>query len=155
MSRLIDLLVFHPSGSESSQPLSLSLAGSSASGLGVTGILKVIQRFFLELFTVRGTLRGLPNRGCSFMADAWQGLWQTPVEVQSSFAAALSQIKLNLRADIAATDPADEQFETAELADIQLAADTVKLYIRLFTKAGDSRIVLAPLPLTAVTRRTD
>jgi hypothetical protein len=146
-----DLLVFHDNGE--GRPMSLSLLGDTAHGMAVTGILKGCQRFFLELFTVSGSLRGLPHRGCPFMQDAWSGLWQTPSDVQASFAASLMTIRQNLRADILDADPAEERFADAQLLDVQTVKDATKLFIRYVSAAGTARVVEAPVPFSAISRR--
>src|SRR6056300_791247 len=105
--RRIDLLVFH--GDNPGVPLAMSLNGNTVHGLVISGIRKLIQRFFLELFTVQGSLRGLPNRGCSFISDGWTGLWTTHTDIMGSFSAAVVSIKSNLLADQYDDDPLDEQ----------------------------------------------
>jgi len=125
--------------------LTQQLVSESSSGLLLTGPLKLVQRFFLELMTERGSLMFLPQRGSTFMLDAQRGYWRTPGDVSSSFYAALLDIKNNLIQDENPDDPSDECFRGAELLGVSVTPNLVTARIKVTTAAGDAPVITFPL----------
>lgn len=121
------------------------LALPAASGTLLTGIRKLAQRFLLELFTERGSMRYLPDRGCDFLTAARQGRLRTPFDVLAAFSAALVDIRQNLTSEETDADPPDEQFADATVAALTVRPGFLALTLRITSQAGTSREVLAPL----------
>jgi hypothetical protein len=131
------------------RPLNISLA-NGPHGAAVTGVLKLMQWFVMELFTVPGSLRGRPDRGCEFMVDAWRGIWRTPADVQASFTAALVTIKRNRLADETDDLPPEEKFVDATLLEATAQTDSVFLRIRIETEAGEPKIIEQPVKFSSL-----
>jgi len=128
--------------------LTQALATSDNGGQITTGIQKLAQRFLLELLTEQGSLTYLPDRGCDFMAKARLGNFLTPLDVLSSFSAALVDIRNNLEIEELESDPDDERFLDAEAEAVTLNAGSATLHIRITSRAGNTRKVIAPLNIT-------
>jgi hypothetical protein len=89
----------------------------------VTGIAKVGQRFLLILLTQPGSLVYEPLSGCAFTVDMEKGRWRTAADVLQSFASALLDVQRQMRSLETTTDPPNELFANAVLAQINLPLD--------------------------------
>jgi len=128
--------------------LAQALATPDNGGQITTGIQKLAQRFLLELLTEQGTLTYLPGRGCDFMAKARLGNFLTPLDVLAAFSGALVDIRNNLEIEEAESDPDDERFLDAAAESVTLNAGSATLHIRITSRAGNTRKVIAPLNIT-------
>jgi hypothetical protein len=146
--RTVDVSAFHGVAASGEIRLDQSLFTDISSGLVITGIQKLAQRFLLELLTRTNSLRYLPARGTSFMTAARTGLIRTEFDAFTYFAVALGTVETNLRAEEAETDPADERFDSAELAQIAFLPGHLKLYISLLSAAGTERKIILPISTT-------
>lgn len=113
---------------------------------GVTGIQKLAQRFMVELLTIRGSVL-LSDRGSRFMADVHSGYIRLPVDARAAFSRAVVAISPKLVAEESDTDPDDERFESAELEQVAIFGGRLVLVIRIRSRAGTSRIYMAPIPV--------
>lgn len=148
--RAVDLLAFQGyDAGPSPRPLAQALALDGGSGSVVAGPEKLAQRFLLELLTESGSMPLLPARGCSFLADARRGAWRTAADARRSFFAALVDVRRTLLAEESDSDPDDERFADADLLGLDLSADRLVLRVAVTSLAGDTRVLLPPLPLTA------
>jgi hypothetical protein len=129
-------------------PLVASLAGDAGPGAVVTGVLKLSQRFLMELLTAAGSMTYLPARGCNLVADAASGRWRTVADVGQSYYAALVDVRRTLRGEETDADPDDERFESAPLLGVTLTPGGVDLRIAVTSRAGAARVVVQPLNLT-------
>lgn len=123
------------------------LISENDSGKVVTGIMKLSQRFMLELFTDVGSLRYLPQRGTLFLAEARAGFWRTAADVEQAFYAAMLDIETNLVAEEQIEDPPDEKFASAQLNSVAFSGDKVIIYMQLNSRAGSSREIIHPISI--------
>jgi hypothetical protein len=77
----------------------------------------------LEFLTEKGSMPGLPNRGCNFMTAARTGRFKTILNVQTLFSAADMAIRRNLLAEETSNMPADERFGGAVLLTTAVVPD--------------------------------
>lgn len=143
--RKFDVMAFQgvlPRGQAQLTP-ALALPGNS--GTACTGVQKIAQRFLLEFLTERGSLRYLPERGCSFMTRLRQGRMRTATDVFVEFSLAMNQVEAALINDNADDDPDDEVFVRAELLNVALSSTTIQLRIAITTRAGTARPILLPV----------
>ncbi len=77
--------------------LDQQLASPENSGEVLTGVVKLVQRFLLLLFTEIGSLTYLPDSGCTFMRDARQGRWRSSADVSNSFHFAIMDVRRQTR----------------------------------------------------------
>lgn len=129
--------------------LSPELFSAEAPGRICAGIQKLAQRFILELFTIRGSMPFLPERGCDFLKDAARG-FHTETDAILSFRLAVVDVARNLRNDEDDTWPADERFAAAHLVSLLLDGQRMVLRVQLISQAGDAREFLAPIPVVPI-----
>jgi hypothetical protein len=125
-----------------------ALATAGGGGKIVTGLAKLMQRFIIRLFTVRGSVHHFPTEGCQFRQDASSGRLRTITDVFSSFSSSVSDIKEQFFREQKATDPDDEIFENAELLSVSFSGDRLTLLIQITTAAGRSAQFIMPLEVT-------
>lgn len=120
---------------------------SPGDGLVIAGILKLCQRFVLSLFTTRGSIIGLPERGCDFLPALRSGSLRTDYDIQSAFSAAAADIAVQLADDETAEMPADETFASASMDSVLIAEGSraVTITVTIDSAAGSSRTLLVPL----------
>lgn len=153
VGRTVDMLLYDsPTEPFTQQPVQMlpGLVQPGGSGALTTGIQKLAQRFLLELLTVRGSLRYLPNRGTSFMAELRSGQLRTSSDVVAAFARAEHYAKGQLRREQAETDPADERYQQAELLSATHTGDRLSLRIRIVSDAGSDAVIIYPLRINSV-----
>jgi hypothetical protein len=147
IGRTVDILAYQGATSSGKTLLTQSLVTEDSSGQITTGAQKLAQRMLLELLTETGTIPYLPDRGCEFMVEARQGVWRSPLDIQSAFSAAMTDVENNLKIEESANDPADERFESAELKAVTLTAGEASITIQVNSLAGRSREIILPLEL--------
>jgi hypothetical protein len=130
-----------------SQQMAQAVADGDGVSYVVAGVQKLAQKFFKLLFTRRGSVAYLPDYGTLFLGDARSGRWRTSADVYQSFHSALLDAGRQLVADEAAGDPDDERFRSAELRNVQLLGDLVRLRVFLLTQAGTGYTFLTPIPV--------
>jgi len=150
VDRVVDLLAFDNMDPVQETRLVQALIMPGGSGAMITGVQKLAHRFLIELLTVEGTLQYLPDRGCSFMADANSGVWRVPADVQASFAAALFTIRQNLQAEEDIEDPDEERFDDAELLNVRIGGGEASIQVRIVSLAGDEVEVILPIRVNVV-----
>lgn len=148
--RSVDLLMMDGMHPTQETLLTQALASETSQGAVVAGVQKLVQRFLLELLTELGSIQYLPTRGSLFMLQARLGYWRTAADIESSFYAALLYVKRNLQQEETREEPADERFSDAILEGVELAGDWASIRVRVVSRAGDDRVVLAPLRVSAV-----
>jgi len=146
VGRSVDLLAYQAENVPGKQEAIQSLTGDGAhSGRITTGIQKLAQRFLLELLTERGSMIYKPARGCLFMTEAKQGQFQSQLDVFASFSAALVDIRRNLQSEESESDPDDERYQSAEILLVTFVTGSAGVQVKVHSRAGSSRTVVAPL----------
>lgn len=148
VGRTIDVLAFDDAKAKGEALLTQTLVKEGQSGALITGISKLAQRVLIELLTEKGSLTYDPTRGTALMTAFRAGLIQTTQELQSTFALAELDVRLNLGLEETTDDPDDERYDSMELLAVSLDQDTASLTIRVNSLAGDSRVVIYPLRST-------
>lgn len=155
--RRYDYLALQNIKSKGDSLLGLALFSADTSGKICVGVQKLAQRWLLEFLTARGTMPGLPDRGCDFMATALSGGFRTRRNVGAAFAAADLVIRRNLLAEEYTDMPADERFGSAELlsfditpsATVNQKSGTTAAYLNMSVKinsaAGSNYTVIFPV----------
>ena len=113
----------------------------------ITGIVKLAQRWMLEFLTVRGSLVGLPTRGCSFLQAAAAGSLTTETDVFQQFLLASAEIETNLRSDESDTDEEDERYAGCLLQAFSLSNGRMTLTVLISSAAGASRVIQIPIAI--------
>jgi len=150
IGRTVDHIMLDDMQPSGDVELTQALVKPGESGALVTGIQKLVQRFFLELMTERASFRYLPERGCTFLMEGRAGAWRTPVDVEQSFYGSMIAIEQNLITEEDTNDPLDEKFGGAELISVSVNVDRVTMRVRVRSLAGDSREVIYPLRVNSV-----
>jgi hypothetical protein len=146
--RKVDVLAFDGATRTGEVLLQQTLAQPGEGGKITAGIQKLAQRFLLELLTKKGTLRYQPSRGTNFLVDADMGYLRTQLDVYGSFARALDDIEQNLLSDETEADPLDERYGGAAIESIATSPGVAKLYVALWSLAGEDRKVTIPITLS-------
>jgi|TARA_R110000824_G_scaffold8403_2_gene38059 hypothetical protein len=150
--RTIDYLAFDDAQPSGDTLLSQVLVKPGQSGAIITGVEKLVQRFLIELLTESASLDYQLDRGTTFITAIRAGVVSTSARLFSTFAAAEVDVRDNLRSeDNMATDPDDERYHSASLLSATLFGDTATLTISVRSVAGDSRVVIYPLRVSAAT----
>lgn len=148
LGRTVDILIYdgqQPSGDTLVEPV---LAQPGQGGKIVTGIMKLAQRFLMELLTERGSLKYQPLRGTTFMIQANTGGLRTTFDAEQAFQSELIDIKRNLRAEDSPKDPPDERLQDAQIQAVTILQGLVIYHILLTSQAGTTRKVIFPLTAT-------
>jgi len=139
-----DIAVFQPAvkpGDESAQ----QLWADANTGLVVTGIVKLAQRFLLELLTVRGSMPFHLERGSALLQFVREGRIRNEVDAHTYFQYAVGQIEPNLYADELATDPPEELYTSVDVLGVTFSRDVLSYRIKLNSAAGEFRVLSVPL----------
>jgi hypothetical protein len=142
LGRTVDISAFQNISIEHSTLLSQTLAEPGKSGIAITGIAKLGQRFLLELLTERGSIRFLPARGCDFMLEARLGLIRTQSDLISAFTRSMLDVGETLTAEEEDSDSLDERFGSASIDNIQLDGSRAIVGIRLSSLDPDAQAIL-------------
>lgn len=148
--RTVDYLAFDDAQLGSEALLSQVLVKPGKSGSLITGILKLVQRFLLELLTEQGSLTYTPERGTLFMTALRMGVVRTSQDLFSTFSSAEAELRIKLKLEETVNDPADERYGSATLLSASLFGDTANLNIQINSLSGDSRNIIFPLRITAI-----
>lgn len=142
LGRRIDVVAWHGSAARGVVQLQPFLVNEDSSGEICTGIVKLAQRFLLELLTERGSIKHQPSRGCQFMTLLQSGKARTTADLQAIFALAELEIRTNLHADELADDPDDERYAGATLIGTTVTPGRVIIGIRIASVAESVKVVL-------------
>lgn len=125
------------------------MASSTNNGYKVTGRLKLLQRFMIELLTEKGSLVYLPNRGCNFVPlvrSSSTGTW----DLIAAFSTALLDIIVNMSAEDTVREETDtaEMLSSVELVSLVMGDGTMALKVKLTSQDGMSFNAVIPLSFT-------
>lgn len=146
--RQYDVLAFRGAKLSGPAQLLMSMFDSSTYGEICTGIQSLSQRWLLTFLTELGSMPFKPNAGTNFMRDLRRGRFRTEADVIDSFSFADLLVSEQLRAEETDSWPADERFGSAKLTAIAILGDTIALDITIVSRAGVTRTVVMPLPIT-------
>ena len=144
VGRTVDLLAFDGLELGGEVLLEQVLAQPGKGGKVITGIQKLVQRFLLEVFKEKGS-DPYSDRGTEFMTEARSGYMTTVVDVHGAFARAILLTGINLKAEESESDPDDERYDYAEIVQVQLIQGTARIWVRLYSLAGEDRAVTFPV----------
>ncbi len=144
-NRKYDYLAFRNVAALGDQQLGLALYDGDTSGQICVGIQKLAQRWALEFLTERGSMPGLPARGCAFMTLVRRGVLRTQADVISAFNTEDLYITRNLRNEEYDGMPLDEQFADAELTSVAILPGYMNLHVMITSRAGAARAVILPV----------
>jgi len=150
VGRTVDYLAFDNARATGESLLTPALVLPGNSGALITGIEKLTQRFLLELLTEQGSLIYQPDRGTLFITHVRAGIVRTSQDLFAEFSASEIAVRVNLRNEESATDPADERYASATLLSATLEGDSASLVIQISSLAGESRKFIYPLRVTAI-----
>lgn len=145
--RTIDVAAFAGSDYPGEKSLATTLAEPGLGGKITTGIVKLGQRFLLELLTPLGSMPFLPARGSSLMIAARQGVINTPAALRREFSIALLTVKNNLRFEETAATPLDERLRDADIVSATYSSGNAVVSVRV-TSADPSATIILPVALT-------
>jgi hypothetical protein len=132
-------------GAQATREHLLSQTLFANSGEVCTGIQKLAQRWVLEFLTQQGSMRFLPDRGCTFLTDFYAGRLRTELDVQQTFLAADLTLRSQFALEESEDMPADERYDYATLTDTTVTATKVTLRVQITSKAGTARAVILPI----------
>lgn len=149
VGRTVDVSAFAGAQESGDQLLTMRLAGPGEGGEVCTGTQKLAQRFLRTLLKEAGSDLFRPNDGTEFMTKLNRGELRNQVDVLVAFAEAQLDCKRLLKAEETDADPDDERYASAVIESLSVLPGSVKLYIRLTSRAGDSRKVILPVSILA------
>lgn len=144
-NRKYDFLAFRNVAADGEKKLGMALYAEDSGGQICVGIQKLAQRWALEFLTEAGSLRGLPNRGSSFMTALNAGRLRTEQAIIWAFISANLDIKIALRNEEYAGMPDDEKFQSADLTSVTFYPGYLSLHVMIESVAGSSRAVILPI----------
>jgi hypothetical protein len=145
VGRTVDVVAFQGTVPRGEVQLQQTLALPGTSGQVTTGIVKLGQRFLIELLTERGSLVHRPERGSTFMLEIRSQMIRTQTELYAAFARGLLDVRRNLRGEDRDSDPLDEQYVGAEIISVELSAGNAKVFVAV--RSRDTSIPAAIMPI--------
>lgn len=137
----MDLALLHGAAEKGETQVAWSL---TCGGGGLcTGIQKLIQRFVMLLLTPKGSMKFMPDRGCTFPSAVGQSYSES--QVSAAFRFAMADVAPQLKAEEDESMPDDERFRSAELLDITFFGTTLSIAVSLTSRAGSSHEVILPI----------
>lgn len=130
IDRKVDLAAFQGFSDQNSL-LVQDLALPDRSGSVLTGLVKLGQRFLVELLTERGSMTFLPTRGSTFMTEARLGYIRTSQDLFSAFTRGLLDVSRSMRAEEQSTDREDERFGAAEILSVAYSGGSAVVHVKL------------------------
>jgi hypothetical protein len=142
IGRTVDFVAFQGSQPRGEVQLQQVLVLPGTGGAISTGIVKLGQRFLIELLTVRGSVPHKPGRGSSFMGEVQSQYIRTVTELYAALARGLIDVRRNLRAEESPDDPLDEQYGTAQIVNVELQAGNAKVFIAVSSRDPEAVAIL-------------
>lgn len=140
-----DVAAFQTAVPTSSLPTPQELWALDGEGRVITGVVKLVQRFLLELLTIRGSVPFAPLAGSSLLSIARAGRIRSDVDAYVFFQYAVGEIEPNLQAVETDTDPPEERFRDAEILSVTFTNTYLSYRVRITTAAGTTRELVVPL----------
>jgi len=127
--------------------VTLRLALPGEGGQAITGILRLAQRFTMELLTERGSMRYLPERGTSLLSRIRSGFIQSPADFTLALSNAILEAATNLRQEEDENTPADERLISVDISEATLGGGRAVARLYLESAAGTARTLVLPVAL--------
>jgi hypothetical protein len=147
IGRLVDVAAFQGTAPRGDVLLQQRLCAEGEGGLIVAGVVKLGQRFLLELLTPQGSMRHRPSRGSTFLTELQSGYIRTTTDLFAAFSRALLDVRRNLRADETDADPADERLLSSEILSVELQGDSAVVSVRVTSQDPAAEFIL-PVSMT-------
>tara|TARA_Y100000004_G_scaffold112868_1_gene126745 strand:+ start:152 stop:637 length:486 start_codon:yes stop_codon:yes gene_type:complete len=148
--RTVDVLAFSGAKLSGDTLLAQELVSDTNSGLLITGIEKLVNRFLIELLTEKGSLDYALDRGTFFMTQLRLGLVRTTSDLFTQFSVAEIDLRGQLQGEELDTDPDDERYASASVLSSSLLGDTMTLSLNIVSRAGTSRNVIFPITFSNI-----
>lgn len=143
--RDVDIVAYAGASTSGEVTLLQDLAQPNLGGEICTGIQKLVQRFVIKLFTIAGSVKYLPAKGCEFLTDVYSGKLRSSADVFLSFSVAIADMRRQFSAEDLLMAFDDEKFQSAVLTKVQLSGDGIVLYITLTSQAGTAAQAILPI----------
>jgi hypothetical protein len=144
-NRAVDFLAAQNVQATGDNQLELALFSPTSSGYICAGVQKLAQRWLIEFMTEVGSMPGLPTRGTNFMTLVRSGSIRTTAAMTLNFNFAAVTAKTNLANEETNTWPDDERIAGVELLSLEFSPGSAKLYVIVYSRAGNAREVLLPV----------
>lgn len=144
MTTTYDVAAFQGTGS-SAIPVLQDLWGPDGDGRLVSGILKLAQRFLLELLTIQGSMPFNQSRGSSLLMFVRQGQIRSEIDANVLFRYCVSQVQTNLVLDQLPTDDPSELYQSVTVNSVTFSPSRLVYSLTLVSQAGTTRVLVLPL----------
>jgi len=148
LNRRFDVLALHGALPVGKALLDRTLFSPAVGGEVCTGAQKLTQRWLLTFLTIRGSMTFAPERGTDFMLDVRRGGFRNEIDVILAFNIATVLVRQQLIAEEDATWHPEERYDKAELLRVILTGDTLAIYVRIWSLAGEAREIILPIATT-------
>ena len=143
--RKYDFLAFQGATPIGEAQLDMTLYSGQTAGQICVGVQKLAQRWLLEFLTEKGSMPGLPDRGCAFMTAVRQGRLRTQLNVEQAFYASALRVRTALQLEEYDAMPTDERLDDAELISVVIGPGYLNLRVAIASVAGDARTIILPV----------
>lgn len=144
-NRRYDFLALQNVSPDIETQLGLELFDKAGKSQICVGVQKLAQRWLLEFLTERGSMTGLPDRGCNFMTLVRQGRLRSQSDVTIAFSFAAYDVRTALAREEDDTWPADERISNAELLSVAFLPGYANLRVNIVSRAGTTRAIILPV----------
>ena len=148
--RNVDLNIFQNTPAEGAGESLVELVFGGDGGEVVTGIHKLCQSFTVLFLTEISSIPLHTALGTNFVTAVRMGRLRDEGDVRSEFQESAERVKQTLDLEIDTYNlPEDEQIESVVLQNFEInqAASQLKIYVRITTVAGNSRVLYLPVPI--------
>lgn len=142
IGRTVDIVAFQGSQPRGEVQLQQILVPPGSGGSISTGIVKLGQRFLIELLTIRGSVPHKPGRGSTFMGEVQSQYIRTVTDLYAALARGLLDVRRNLQAEESEDDPDDERFGGAQIVNVELQAGNAKVFIAVSSRDPEAVAIL-------------
>lgn len=142
VGRYVDLVVFHGTEAVGDVPLTQALTPPGQSGAVSTGIVKLGQRFLLELLTERGSVLYRPSRGSTFLTEVRSQRIRTVTDLRAALSRGLLDVRRNLQGEDSDKYPLDEQYGGAVVDHVTLHNGYARIYISVRSRDANVKVIL-------------
>ena len=142
IGRTIDVAAFQGQVRDGESQLLMDLAEPGTGGQILTGIVKLGQRFFMELLTERGTMIYRPDRGTLFLTELREGQVRSQVDLLGAFSRALIDVIRNLQNEETDSDPDDERIKSADVINVEFSPGEAKVFVEVASQDATAKEIL-------------
>jgi hypothetical protein len=124
-----------------------SLTHPYRSGMFITGIQKLVQRFITELLTDVGSVRLNPSYGSNLLSLLGRANVQAVTDVHGALVSAIHQVRRNMQQRIVGDEPADEILHEVIIERLEPVLDRVIVVLKVVAASGAARVTNFPLEI--------